>query len=73
MRVVKADGAGEVAKLLRALADQVEDILPSVHAVVEFPDDGDTESTILEVRLLHPKPQRWNLVELESALARPGD
>ena len=73
MRVVRADGTGEVADLLRALADQVEQTIPSIEAVVEFPDEGDTESTVLEVRLLHPRPQRWNLTVLESALGRPGD
>lgn len=73
MRVVKADGAGNVATLLRALADQIEVTLPSIQAVVQFPDESDTDTTGLDVRLLHSAPHRWNLTELRSALSHPGD
>lgn len=73
MRLVKADGAGNVAMLLRALAEQVENTFPSIHAVVQFPDETDADATELEVRLLHPAPQRWNLTELQSSLSHPGD
>lgn len=73
MRVVQADGTGNVATLLRALADQVEETFPSIRAVVQFPEETDTDTTALEVRLLHSSPRRWNLTELESALSHPGD
>lgn len=73
MPVVRADGASDVARLLRALATQVEAELPSVQAIVEFPGEEDTDPTLVDVRLFHPQRHRWNLIRLESALAHPGD
>jgi hypothetical protein len=73
MRMVRAEGAMEVAGLLRALTREVEVGPESVTAEIEFPATGDLESTLIQVRLLHPQPRRWNLTELESALSHPGD
>jgi hypothetical protein len=84
MRVVRVEGAVEVARLLRTLADEVEDgtgdidghevnVSGSVRAVVEFPDDDLGEVTLLDLHLLHPTPGVWSPTELESAMAHPGD
>lgn len=84
MRVLRAEGAYEVARLLRSLADQIErgnatvdgvevDLSRSLRAIVEFPDTEGTEVTLLDVHLLHPTPGVWNLTELSSAMSHPGD
>lgn len=72
MRVFRADSSAEVAKLLRALADLVEQTVPGVGAVAEIPGKGDGVEAVLELRL-RPTVHKWNLTELESALSHPGD
>jgi hypothetical protein len=63
----------EVASVLRALTMQVEAGPESISAEIEFPGEGELELTLLQIRLQHPKPERWNLTELESAMSHPGD
>ena len=73
MRIVRAEGTADVAAVLRALSDQIDAGFPNIEAVIDFPEDGDPEYTRLELRLIHPRASKWNLVQLQAALAHPGD
>lgn len=84
MQVLRVQGSTSVAGLLRALADEVEaglvevnghrvDLGSSLHATVEVPDDPQEEATVVDVRLVHPSARAWDVTQLRSALARPGD
>ncbi len=80
MRVLVAEGAGEVARLLRALADEVEaeaagppsrsgDAAGPVRAMLEVVDATGGEVVQMEVRLTHPFPRAWDLTRLRVAMA----
>jgi hypothetical protein len=84
MRLVEAQGTTDVARLLRALAEEVErgtaeidgrafDVSSSLQAVIEFPEDAEGEVTQLDLHLWHPAPAAWDLTELLSAMSHPGD
>jgi hypothetical protein len=84
MRVLEAEGTKDVARLLRALAKQVErggamiagqqvDVSSSLRAAVDFSDDGSGECTRLDLHLWHPTPPAWDARELRIALSHPGD
>ena len=73
MRTVRAEGASHVAALLKNLAEQIESSAATISAVIEFPDEGDPDPTLVEVKVFHPRIQKWNLVELQSSLSHPGD
>jgi hypothetical protein len=84
MRVLEAQGTGEVARLLRALAKQVEqgtaviggrsvDVSTSLRAVVDFPEETPGKCTRLDLHLWHPTPPAWDAMQLRIALAHPGD
>lgn len=83
MRLVEAQGATDVARLLRSLADEVElgagDInghrvkwTKSLRGVVDAPDSSETV-TMVEVQLLHPAQRAWDPTALRIAMTRPGD
>ena len=84
MRVLKVTGPGEVAALLRRLADEIERravelhgrpvaLSDSLEAVVELAEGGPTEVSLIDIRLEHPAPAVWSLTELQEVLAHPGD
>lgn len=77
-------GPNSVAGLLRALADDVESGLvgvdghevelgPVLRATVEVPDDPQETATVVDVRLVHPNAEGWELTRLRAALSHPGD
>jgi hypothetical protein len=84
MRVLEAQGTKEVARLLRALAEEVErgtaeidgrvfDVSSSLRALIEFPEDANGEVTRLDLHLWHPAPTVWDLTELRIAMSHSGD
>lgn len=73
MTFERADGSGTAAAALRQLADRIEQDFPAAHAVIEWPDDAGVEIGAVEVTLVAARPVHWDLVQLRSALARPGD
>jgi hypothetical protein len=84
MRVLVAQGAVEVAGLLRALAEDVEqgtaevggysvDVSRSLRATVDLSDDGSGVCTRLDLHLWRPTPPAWDAKELRMALSHPGD
>jgi len=82
MEVLTVRGAAEVANLLRRLAEQIDrkvmsidgrpvPLSDSVEAVIDLVDDQGV--SLVEIRLEHPSPAAWDLIELQQAMARPGD
>jgi hypothetical protein len=74
----------EVARLLRALAEEVErgsaridghvfEVSSSLRAVVECPDDAADEISQFDVHLWHPGQQAWEPKEMRIAMSHPGD
>lgn len=84
MQVVEVSGTAEVATLLRQLASEIErgavdlegrslGLSRSLKAVVELTDGTSGDVSLVDVRLLHPAPDAWDLKQLQQALAHPGD
>ncbi|MGC8470821.1 MAG: hypothetical protein ACP5PM_00785 [Acidimicrobiales bacterium] len=84
MQVLEVAGARDVARLLRALADEVEggevdvdgrrvELAPSLLATIEVPDDLGEEATVVDVRLVRPPRRPLDLKALRLALSHPGD
>ena len=82
--MLEVAGAKEAARLLRALADEVEagevdldgrrlELAPSMVATVEVPDDLTEEATVVDIRLVRPPRHPLDLRTLRLALSRPGD
>lgn len=83
MQVLKVNGAEAVARVLRALAAEIElgevevdgrrvELAPSLHATVEVPDDPEDEANVLDVRLVRPS-RAIDLARLRLAMSHPGD
>jgi hypothetical protein len=84
VQVLEVAGAKEAARLLRALADEVEagevdlegrrlELAPSMVATVEVPDDLTEEATVVDIRLVRPARHPLDLRTLRLALSHPGD
>lgn len=84
MQLLRVEGAVAVARLLRALADEVEagaadvdghhvELAVPLHAVVEAPNDAREQATVIDVRLMHPSARAWDIKRLRLAMTRPGD
>lgn len=83
MQALQVKGADAVARVLRALAEEVErgevevdgrcvELAPSLYATVQVPDDPDADATVLDVRLVHPS-RAMDLTLLRRAMSHPGD
>jgi hypothetical protein len=83
VQALQVKGADAVARVLRALAVEVEqgevevdgrsvELAPSLYATVEVPDDPDADATVLDVRLVHPS-RAMDLTLLRRAMSHPGD
>ena len=77
--MLEVAGARDVARLLRALADEIEggevdvdgrrlELAPSLLATVEVPDAVTEEATVVEVRLVRPARHPLDLKTLRLAL-----
>jgi hypothetical protein len=84
VHVLEVAGARDVARLLRALADEIEagevdvdgrrlELAPSLLATVEVPDDLADEATVVDIRLVRPARHPLDLKALRLALSHPGD
>lgn len=82
MEAITVRGAAEVANLLRSLAEQIDHkamsidgrpvpLSESLEAVINVVDEKDV--SLVDIRLEHPSPAAWDLIELQQAMAHPGD
>lgn len=84
MRLAEARGAEDVARLLRDLADEIEQmtfkmegrairLADSLEAVVDVAAHVEQDVSRIDIRLEHPAPAVWDVSELRQAMTHPGD